>query len=250
MRTLSLALFCCFVAVGGIEVAWAGEILIDESVTIDGQYNETGLRIVAGANPPTVVRFVDPAYVEQSVYVEDASEFHLEGGEAHDSLYTYDESRAFITGGHIGDTVHIGDQSTLLVTGGTLSDYIYGAGQGRVDILGGSVWGVRAAGGSVVSIQGGNFTAQEQELGLLAGEASTILLYGTGFNYPKGPVQDDSGTLTGVLADGAPFFATFQLARAGEIRIVPEPATIILALGAALALGVRRLGRRMARRGD
>lgn len=231
---------CCF---GLMMDAAAGEVLIDASTTIDGRYDEQGLRIVSGAGGRTTVQFVEPAYVEDTVYLEDDSVLEMSGGHIHDSLYLYESSVANLTGGSIGDTVHVTDHGVVTVNGAELQDYIYPDGFGLATILDGTLWGAIARGGSLVSIWGGDFGAGIQETSLIAEDTANIYVYGSDFNYPLGPIIDDAGTLSGVLADGAPFSGTFAIRGDANIILVPEPATQVLlapALVALVCLGRRR----------
>jgi hypothetical protein len=243
MHRLLIALFsmCCC---GFASLALAGEVVIDASTTIDGRYEEAGLRIVAGANPQTTVHFVDPAYVEQTVYVEDDSVWEMTGGEIHDSLYLFDASVANLTGGTIGDTVRPSGFSSVTVNGATLSDYVYSEEFSLVTVLKGDLWGTVARGGSLISIWGGDFGALDQETSLIAEDSATIYVYGRDFNYARGPIGVETGSLTGVLADGTPFQGTFAQHGDGAIILIPEPATLPLLIsafgGMAWTLTIRR----------
>ena len=106
-----------------------------------------------------------------------------------------------IFGGH-ADFVHANNFSTLNVSGGTF----------------GSFW---AHDSSTVTVCGGS-------------HHSVVTISGTGFNYPYGEIPDTSGTLTGVLANGDPINASFEIYDNASIVLVPEQAALVLlSIGAA-----------------
>lgn len=231
-----LSALCC----GFTHIAAGAEVLIDSSMTINGRYEQQGLRIVAGVVPQTTVHFVDPAYVERTVYLEDDSVLEMSGGEIHDSLYLADSTVANLTGGTIGDTVHNAGFSVVTANGATLLDYIYSEDFSLVSVLDGSVWGTVARGGSLIAIHGGAFQARDQESILVAEDDAKIYVYGSDFNYGLGPIGAPSGTLSGVLANGTPILGTFSIQGNGEIILVPEPATLALLASGLLVLAWTR----------
>jgi len=110
-----------------------------------------------------------------------------------------------------GDTVSVSDFGTVSILGGEFDsseegDAVSVSDFGTVSILGGEIHGhISAAGSSVVNI------------------------YGTGFNYPYGPIADASGTLTGILENGNPIDVRFTIySDASIILAVPEPSTLAL----------------------
>jgi hypothetical protein len=116
-------------------------------------------------------------------------------------------------------------------------------GTSRVSVYGGSITGevssgggstnsataLRAAGSSVVSIYGGSFHGWwDTDLRVL--ENAQVTLYGSGFNYPLGPVSDLTGTISGTLQSGESIALSFSQSRAGQIVLaVPEPGSLGLA---------------------
>jgi hypothetical protein len=226
--------------------AVGGEVVIDASTTIDSRYEEQGLRLIKGGDTRTTVHFVDPAYVEQTVYLEDDSVLEMTGGEIHDSLYLSESTVANLTGGTIGDTVHVDNHSVITLNGANLLDYVYNDGFSLATYLDGDVWGAVARGGSLVSIIGGNFQANQQESILVAEDDAKIYVYGTEFNQGFGVIRgEQSGTLIGLLKNGAAINGTFTVHGNGEIILVPEPATLALLVPGMFALAWARK-----RRGD
>ncbi|MDZ4781663.1 MAG: hypothetical protein SGJ19_15535 [Planctomycetia bacterium] len=215
------------------------EVVIDADTTIDSRYEDSSLRVIAGLVPQTTVHFVDPAYVEESVYLEDDSDLEMSGGEIHDSLYLSESTVANLTGGTIGDTVHVDNFSVITLNGANLLDYVYNDGFSLATYVDGNVRGAVARGGSLVSIIGGNFQANGQESILVAEDNAKIYVYGTEFNQGFGVIRgEQTGTLTGVLKQGMAINGTFTVHGNGEIilRQVPEPATLALFLPGMLML--------------
>jgi hypothetical protein len=123
-------------------------------------------------------------------------------------------------------------------------------GGGTVNLYGGSVhggtafyaFGIDVEGGTLNvyggNIQGGNSVSFG--LPLEVGSYSRVNIYGSGFNFGYGPVNQTGGVLTGVLDDGSPLKMLFTQFSPGEIVLVPEPAAAGLVTLGLLAL----LGRR------
>jgi hypothetical protein len=79
-----------------------------------------------------------------------------------------------------------------------------------------------------------------------------MTIYGTGFNYPYGPIPDDAGVLTGVLASGQPINAEFNIDKTYSedvsiVLAVQEPSTLVLLTTNAVGMSVflRRPCRRL-----
>jgi hypothetical protein len=141
----------------------------------------------------------------------------------------------------------LGGQGTwadaISMSGGTLNLY-GGTVKGGSGALTGS--GITVNDGSTVNIYGGSIEAgsvhapgSADGLTINAGiHPSTVNIYGSGFNYPLGPLVPNGGTLTGTLADGTPLNLTFSQ-YSGAIVLVPEPEPVLL-LGCAAALSCLR----------
>jgi hypothetical protein len=235
----SMLVLLSVLCLGFAHNAVGAEVVIDASTTIDSRYEESSLRIIAGLAPQTTVHFVEPAYVEDTVYLEDDSVLEMTGGEIHDSLYLSESTVANLTGGLIGDTVNVDNHSVITLNGANLLDYVYNDGFSLATFLDGDVWGAYARGGSLVSIIGGNFQANQQESILVAEDDAKIYVSGTEFNQGFGVIRgEQSGTLTGVLRNGTAINGTFTIRGNGEIilRQVPEPATLALLVPGMVAL--------------
>ena len=216
------------------------QVVFDHNATIAGRY-ESDVHIVDGANPPTVVQIMEPAYFERSLLVEDSSIVHLLGGHVEEGLIAHDASIVDIRGGTIRNGVFAGDRAILQIAGGNFVDedeFVTADDFSVVNIHGGTLWALEARGDAVAFLSGGTLQAR-----LTAEESGTIFIRGTGFNYPYGSIQDASGTLTGFLDTGDAIMADFDINADGAIVLVPEPSGLILTLGAALA-GAALLSRR------
>lgn len=238
------------------------EVVIDYDTTIDYPVDEE-VRIIAGGNPnpPTVVELAEPAVFNGTVRVFDSSIVNIRGAELHghdeNSLVAYDASTVNLYWGRIEAELTAVGSSTVNVYGGYVDDAdtggsaivnIYAGWVGgpnatdlcTVNVFGGDIDGVRATDSGTVNIRGGNIL-QEVRAGAGFGvHDGVVTLYGTGFNYPYGPIPDRSGTLTGVLADGNSIDVPFEIYSDASIVLAPEPASILLLSVAAVGLLARR----------
>ena len=73
-------------------------------------------------------------------------------------------------------------------------------GQVRSGSSGPQSLGIMANDDSTATISGGEFI---NRVDLVANDRSSIVLIGSTFNYPFGPISDTSGTITGTLSDGS-----------------------------------------------
>jgi len=160
---------------------------------------------------------------------------NIKGGTAKDNKYWADGIQ--ISG---GSSVSIYDGSITAGTGSSANG-IDISGSSIVNIFGGSInggnakyeaWGICAMDSSMINLYGGTITAGTGELdkGIAALGDSTVKIYGTGFNYGYGSINDISGILTGILSDGTYLNISFEQSYAGHIILssVPEPATLLL----------------------
>jgi hypothetical protein len=119
--------------------------------------------------------------------------------------------------------------SALVNGSGGLSDRtgVLARGNSRISIFGGSI------------LAGGTGDGARHELQAL--DNATIMVYGSGFNFPFGPISALSGTLTGNLRNGNPIHWSFTRGAGAEIVLaVPEPvAGLLMMLGAALHAAMR-----------
>jgi hypothetical protein len=116
-------------------------------------------------------------------------------------------------------------------------------GGGTITIAGGNFstasqsTGIWQSGGTV-SIFGGNFSFPSTSYGIetLGG---TTDIYGSNFDFPLGRIPVNSGTLTGVLANGTPIDVPFNQ-NGGSIVLIPEPTSVSLCLAGGICLMARR----------
>ncbi len=128
-------------------------------------------------------------------------------------------SSALISGGRFDGDLEVFIHATVTVSSGTfqrvLADAGGGQGPNRLVVTGGTFHGrMHAVREATVTIFGGSF---ESDL-VAEDDSTTVVIVGSEFNVPFGPVAALSGTLTGTLADGTPVSIPF--ARATSARIV------------------------------
>jgi hypothetical protein len=122
-----------------------------------------------------------------------------------------------------------------------------------VNIYSGSMFELRANETSEVNVYGGtkdNVVAKAGVINIYGGlilnglypfEDGRINIYGTGFNYPYGPIIDISGTLTGTLRSGESINWDFDRQDAASIYLIPAPGALVLgSLGVGLLSWLRR----------
>jgi len=175
---------------------------------------------------PTTVRLLAGGMVQWQLKVYGHSQLYIIGGSLENDLWFYDESKVDISGGTIRTHLSAYGLSEVTIWGGTFGDNYFG------DPIAGYEQ-------SFISIYGGEFSADTQ---LLSKDFSQIVLGGD-FNYPYGLYRHvdfpSGGRLTGILAMGNTIDNTFSIEDNGSIRLIPEPATLLL-----LSLGVVMLRRR------
>ena len=203
----------------------------------------------------------------QAVYAHDSSVVNYTAGGWCSVMETYDASTANLSGGfndlfaHGTSTVNLTgdsggeiwaayDSSTMNIRGGD-TDYLQAHDSSELNIYGGSFW-PSAHDSSQVNIYGGTiaFAASDSATATISGgtinslwsgeelgeHTSVITVEGSGFNYPYGPIPDESGTLTGMLASGDPINAGFEIYGNASIVLVPEPSTLLLLSTSAASL--------------
>lgn len=210
-------------------------LVIDYDVTID--YAVDYVTIMEGNNPdpPTTVNFVEPADVNE-VEVLDSSVLNIySGAVVSDELEAPDSSTINIYGGHVSEA-DLGGQSTLNVYSGGVGR-LEAFGSSEVIISGGDTESLSVCEAATADIFGGNTIFDLSAGPGLDDQDSIITIYGSGFNYPPGPIPDASGILTGTLADGSPLDAPFRIdSNASIVLVVPEPSCLGLLITAAVGL--------------
>ena len=137
-----------------------------------------------------------------------------------DEMAFSENSKAFVTGGELDDISLSGSAFLRISSADDISD-ITAQGSSRVEIFGGL-----------------NSSAATPEW--FAEDSGQFRIYGTGFNYPLGPIPDANGTLTGVLQNGDPISVEFHIRDSAAITLVPEPGSLsLLAMAVAVCLGGR-----------
>jgi hypothetical protein len=229
------------------------DYIIDYDTTIDYTIIPD-VSIVEGTNPnpPTIVDIVEPAVLDgDRITVKDSSILNVYGGNldlGDDGVEAIDSSTVNFFGGEIFDEVGAYGHSTINVYDGLFRGHHFSAEEwGTLNIFGGTIEAEIHATEKEgqVHIHGGNI------LRLEVGEWCQITVYGTGFNYPYGPIPDNAGVLTGVLASGQPINAEFNIDKTYSedvsiVLAVPEPSTLVMLATSAVGLSfvVRRHLRR------
>ncbi len=164
----------------------------------------------------------------------------LGGGALGNSVYTHDSSTLNVSGGRARNQLYAYDSSVIDISGGYVRQ-LYSYDSARITISGGEMDYFSAGGSSTVNLSGGELRSA---IPLLASGSATINIFGTGFNYPRGPIPDRWGDLSGILANGDPINCGFTIGRDASIFIVPEPSslwsTAIAALAGSLMYALRR----------
>jgi len=156
----------------------------------------------------------DTVYVRDSSFGDVTTANLVDGGEVWGDFDVFDYSEIIITGGYVYDDVIANDHAIVTISGGLIGNGLRAHDNSRVYISGGQIAGEYGSGGLHT------FTGN-----------SLVTIYGTGFNYPYGPIPDELGTLTGTLLSGELINWDFDITRPASIVLVPEPATISLLLG-------------------
>jgi len=254
MQRFTAGLLVALVLVG----ASRAEVIIDADTTVDYDINDD-LRVIAGANPPTSVQFVEPASVN-NMTVYDDSIVNMTGGGVGGYLQGYDSATLNVSGGSFGLGLDVHGQCTLNASGGN-SELLFAYDDSVVDFSGGfyeivqacdsSSLDIRddahvnmliAVGASTVSLSGDGHLSD-----LSASHTSVITVYGTGFNYPYGEIPDASGRLIGTLANGDPIDTAFNIHDDASIVLAPEPSTLVVLSLAVVALPADRRRKRKRR---
>jgi hypothetical protein len=219
-------------------------VTIESDTILDGPTADGPIEIIRGANPaPTVVTILDPADIDTDIVVLDDSALTIVGGQLQ-SFRAHAISQVTIVGGQITAASTATDSSQVAIVGGEMNDFYHALGASQTTITGGLLWGVQASDAAFVQIVGGQFSdllpAVQNALEVSGG--GTILIHGTGFNYPAGAIPDASGVLTGTFASGEPIALRFNITQGGSIQLaVPEPSSIaLIGLGLAGAIYCQR----------
>lgn len=247
MRRLLLSLVVSTWLVG---VGHAQRQIIDSSTTITADL-PTGIDVVQGLEPPTVVDLLDPAVVGGSVFVYDSSVFNMYGGGIDGDLRPLDSSTVNVFGGNVDVDVDARGSSSLNVSGGLFEEKISARDQSVVTISGGviqnddgtSLWVRNSA---TVSILGGRFGRN-----LYVWDSGQLNLSGGTFSSGRLTVQPEASVdvygydllladnlLTGTWADGTPLSLPVWQDPGATVTLhnIPEPGTLVGLMGLAVAL--------------
>ena len=154
----------------------------------------------------------------------------LDGGQVANWLVGYGQSALTALSGS-AELIGAVEDGSLDVLGGDFNTVVVDD-NGEVTITGGVMFDLMASGGTI-DVFGGQIISDVENYG------GVVTFYGSGFNYPYGPISDLSGTLTGTLASGDPLNIGFSRT-VGTIILVPEPLTMGLMAAGGVALLRRR----------
>jgi hypothetical protein len=170
----------------------------------------------------------------QNLVAKDSSQVSVTGGAVHAAIETHNSATLVMEAGEAG-SLFAHDDSTVEINGAAIANQLSADGSASVELRGGSVGG----------------------LGILAGGASTIQVFGSDFevdgaSVPPGALAATSGLLSGTLESKEPFSASFEQGQSSspytgtiELVAVPEPELALLQGLALLSVAVLR--RRRAR---
>jgi hypothetical protein len=211
------------------------QTLITSSTTIASP-QEQPVHILSPSTPPTTVTVQNPALFLRNLEVFDNSILNFQDGLVSGDLLAHESATVNIHDGHFDNDVITTGSSTLNITNGNFEDLLLAENFSTINIRGGDFDAVKASHDSRIFITGG-----EIDLGLVTEHAASIFITGSNFNHPFGPLTLPFGQLTGLLADGTPINASFNI-NGGSITLlpVPEPTQLLLFTLASLTLLPRR----------
>jgi hypothetical protein len=219
---------------------------------------------------PTSVALVTGGVVGSALAAHETSSITMSGGMA-GGLGTWDSSSATMSGGSVSDLDAM-NSSAITMSGGSVGGELAAFDMSSVTVSGGTInANVHAGEAASLTISGGNFTGSL--LGVDAGSTTaaiklrggtgftsiepdngTITIFGGNFEVGGlpvgyGPLQAQSGTLTGILGSGDSIDVGFSQGGAGGIANgsivlafapIPEPGTALLVASGIAALTLRR----------
>jgi len=161
----------------------------------------------------------------------------MTGGQITLGLTTYNTSIFNLMGGTITTaSINVGPSSTLNILDGYISGSFEPKENSYTHILGGNIhFGMKAYGGCIVDIKGGNVQIDQFYTGGGLGTPS-INIYGSNFDYTN-------GTITGNLLDGNSFtISGVNESEYAYFHLIPEPMTLLLFTSGMLLLRKRKIG--------
>ncbi len=226
---------------------------------------------------PTIVNLVSGGSISCSVAVQDTSEFNMYAGmvgrpgQNNGVVFLYDSGKFNMYGGLVGATVYLRGGEWLVASGGSEFN-LYGGtvgessfsemrlGEGgssdEFNVYGGSVTGAiwllhtsefnmynGSVGGNVKANGTGSVYLRGGAVGgdLLMWDNSSLIVEGSGFNYPYGTYTSMMGILTGTLLNGDLICTPFELHGYSTMTLIPEPATLtLLCVGVLCAIRRKR----------
>ena len=206
---------CFLLGLLGASAHWASaQIVFDSDATIASPM-EGDVHIVSRSSTPTTVDVRQPALFAGNLEVFDTSILNFHGGLVSGNLLAHETSTVNLLDGFFDDVTSDG-AATLNVIGGHFDDLLSAENASAINIRGGGVDAVKASHDSRVLITGGFVD------GIVTEHSASVLVSGSGFNFPYGSLEPGFGVLTGILANGDPINANFNV-NGGAIVLVPVP---------------------------
>ena len=188
---------------------------------------------------PTIVNLVPGGMLTGGIVDDDSSVFVL-GGASREQLRAFHNATITVSSGSINGLSGYND-SQISLSGGEVGNYVEMSGSSRFELSGGSLDGFFHVFERAQAFVSGGIITGRIEAGVNDGfHTSVITIYGTGFNYPYGPIDipkvyDEhyeyfyaTGTLTGTLLNGDPINIGFRIYDNASIVLIPEPASLLL----------------------
>ncbi len=227
-------------------------------------YYDTGLSYtIGGVNPDDGTIYLGSSVndrINLDYYTVNSPGTHLnlniggsiESGAIETSLFMKNNSSATISGGLIGGDFGMRDNTVATISGGLIGGDFFASDDSVATMSGGSVGGeLRVRSNSILYLVGSNFSITTDGETTELTNNSHLSDYATPFE-PMGAESRYIGTITGTLADGSALDNEFsiynfgwnqeigQYEMAGDIIIVPEPATLLIMCSGVLLLRKRR----------
>ncbi|HLB75235.1 MAG TPA: PEP-CTERM sorting domain-containing protein [Sedimentisphaerales bacterium] len=190
---------------GGVRVDWASP------------GRETELYVVHGAE-------IIDNHTGYGICVYENGIVSISGGFISQNVHSSEESTIFFSEGIIEGSLQASEHSEAYVSGGIIGRTLNAYGDGIVYLSGGKIGGIATFDNGKMFVTGG-----ESGLDIVASHASTIVIYGTGFNYDYGDIGVSVGQLIGTLANGDRINNYFHINNDARIVLaIPEPVTLLL----------------------
>jgi hypothetical protein len=244
------------------------DYFIDDNINVDHGRPGVGtsVEIIQGGRITRDIRAFEDSRVlvdggdigsalENGIFAEDNSQVTFAAGFLRAPFFATDHAVTLISGGNIQYYVYAGEHSSVAITGGYIAKDLDTLGNSQAVVSGGDIQGyVMARFNSRVTISGGTCRGgylagvnDEPGTALITFEGTNFAIDGTSIGYGQ-RISDFAqpgtawgfpcltGTLTGRLTSGQYISKNIYIFGGSDMRVVPEPATILLLGFGAVAL--------------